>query len=122
MGNDIYFSATPNYPPDIICLAMITPWELTEYVGPLPRGTYAVYAGFGDVWMTDFIVSGNPDIFDDGCVDLLDLAIFAKAWMAQAGDDNWDPDCNIAEPSDNVINGRDLAVLAHNWLRCEPSS
>jgi hypothetical protein len=43
-GNDIYFDVIWDYPPDIICAYMITPWELTEFVGPLPCGTYTIYA------------------------------------------------------------------------------
>jgi hypothetical protein len=44
MGNDIYFDVIWDYPPGIICLDVITPWALTEYVGPLSVGTYTVYA------------------------------------------------------------------------------
>ena len=43
-GNDIYFDVIWDYPPDIICAYVITPWELTESVGPLPCGTYTIYA------------------------------------------------------------------------------
>ena len=64
--------------------------------------------------------SGIPDIYEDGCVDLLDFAVFTQAWMTQPSDDNWNAACDISEPNDDVINGRDLAVLADNWLRCEP--
>ena len=44
MGNDIYFDVIWDYPPGIGCADVITPWELTEPVGPLPTGTYTVYA------------------------------------------------------------------------------
>jgi len=60
VGNDIYFDVILDYPPGIICLFVITPWELTEYVGPLSLGTYSIYASLeGDpyTWMTDFTVA-----------------------------------------------------------------
>jgi hypothetical protein len=44
MGNDIYFDVILDYPPDIMCLTVITPWGLTESVGPLSPGAYTVYA------------------------------------------------------------------------------
>ena len=44
IGNDIYFDVIWNYPPGIMCYMVITPWELTEHVGPLSPGTYTVYA------------------------------------------------------------------------------
>ena len=43
-GNDIYFDAIWDYPPDIICLGVISGWSLTRSVGPLSAGTYTVYA------------------------------------------------------------------------------
>jgi predicted outer membrane repeat protein len=44
VGNDIYFDAIHDYPPDIMCLAVLSGWELTEPIGPLSVGTYTVYA------------------------------------------------------------------------------
>jgi len=44
MGDNIYFDVIWDYPPDIICLAVMTPWQLTESIGPLATGTYTVYA------------------------------------------------------------------------------
>jgi hypothetical protein len=122
IGNNIYFDVIRDYPSPV-CLTIIMPWELTESVGPLSPGMYSVYArlDWGPyIWMTNFIVSGNPDIYEDGCVNLFDFAIFAQAWMTQPGDNSWNPACNIAEPNDNTINEQDLAVLTDNWLRCEP--
>ena len=51
-GNDIYFDAIWDYPPDIYCFMIITQWELTESIGPLPSGTYAVCAR----------LVGHPDV------------------------------------------------------------
>ncbi|MBA7648146.1 hypothetical protein ES703_55928 [subsurface metagenome] len=44
VGNNIYFDVIWDYPPGIICAAVITPWGCIESVGPLPAGTYTVYA------------------------------------------------------------------------------
>ena len=55
--------------------------------------------------------------FDYSCtVDFLDLSIFGLAWMSQPGDFNWDFACNISIPADNMIDKRDLAAFADNWL------
>jgi len=56
------------------------------------------------------------DLHDDGQVDFRDFAVLASAWLSSQGSDNWNPDCDISQPSDNVINERDLAVLTDNWL------
>jgi hypothetical protein len=42
-GTDIDFT-TIREPPPGICAAVITPWSLTEQVGPLAPATYTVYA------------------------------------------------------------------------------
>jgi hypothetical protein len=44
VGNNVYFDVIWDYPPGIICTMAITPWEHTSSVGPLPPGTYIVYA------------------------------------------------------------------------------
>ncbi|MHC4158933.1 MAG: hypothetical protein ACYSSO_07620 [Planctomycetota bacterium] len=38
------------------------------------------------------------------------------AWLSEAGQTNWDPNCDISEPNDNIINERDLEVFCGNWL------
>lgn len=58
--------------------------------------------------------------FDGDCdVDLDDYAIFSAAWLTEKGQPGWNADCDISVPADNVINLRDLGVLAENWLRTE---
>jgi len=57
---------------------------------------------------------------DDYLVDFGDFAIFASAWMAQAGDGSWNYVCDISYPNDRAINGHDLAMFADNWLECAP--
>jgi len=44
MGNDIYFDVIWDYPPDIGCLTVITPWSRTEFIGPLLPAAYTLYA------------------------------------------------------------------------------
>jgi len=56
------------------------------------------------------------DLHYDGRVDFHDFAVFASAWGSSQGDDNWNPACDLSQPSDNVINELDLAVLTDNWL------
>lgn len=43
-GNNIYFDVIWDYDWGVICATVISGWELTESVGPLPAGTYTVYA------------------------------------------------------------------------------
>jgi len=43
VGDRIYFDVIRDYPPDILCLAVVTGWSLVEDVGPLPAGFYTVY-------------------------------------------------------------------------------
>jgi hypothetical protein len=40
------------------------------------------------------------------------------AWLSKSGDDNWNPVCDISDPNDEVIDGRDFAVLAVYWDGC----
>ncbi|MHC4153657.1 MAG: LamG-like jellyroll fold domain-containing protein [Planctomycetota bacterium] len=47
VGNDIYFGVFWTYPPTY-CLQVVSSWELTECVGPLPVGTYTVHAMLDD--------------------------------------------------------------------------
>jgi hypothetical protein len=51
----------------------------------------------------------------DGKVDILDLAALANAWLANPLSPNWNSRADMA--ADAIINFRDLAVLAQNWLQ-----
>ena len=55
--------------------------------------------------------------FDNSCfIDFKDFAVLASAWLTKHGDADWNPHCDISLPPDNVINLRDFAVYAENWL------
>jgi len=55
--------------------------------------------------------------FEGDCgVSFKDFPAFGAAWQSSLGDANWDSACDVSEPSDGVIDGRDLAVFADNWL------
>ncbi len=60
------------------------------------------------------------DFDASGCIDMLDLAIFAKAWLTGPRDRDWNPQCDLAIPPDDFINSADYAVFANNWLACSP--
>jgi parallel beta-helix repeat protein/predicted outer membrane repeat protein len=53
---------------------------------------------------------------NDAIVTFMDFAILASAWLSEPGDGNWNPAYDISKPTDSVINGHDLNVLAHHWL------
>ncbi len=67
-----------------------------------------------DMGADEFAYIGDFD--GDGQENFADYAVFASAWMSEVGDLNWDPNCDISEPNDNVIDERDLAVFCENWL------
>ncbi len=55
--------------------------------------------------------------FESDCdVDFYDFGIFASAWLSGPSDGNWNPDCDIYETSEPVIDIQDLAVFVGNWL------
>jgi hypothetical protein len=55
------------------------------------------------------------DITGDGVVDWFDVTALADAWLATTGAPNWNSRANMA--TDAIINFRDFAVLAQNWLQ-----
>ncbi len=70
------------------------------------------------IYRYDGPYTGNLD--GDTDVDLYDYAVFAAAWRARSGQPGWSEACDISVPADNVVDGRDLAVLAEHWLRSPP--
>jgi hypothetical protein len=63
-------------------------------------------------------LSGAKELLDQ--VECKSLAVLALAWLSNLGDDNWNLNCDISQPADNVINFRDFAVFAANWLTSTP--
>jgi hypothetical protein len=56
------------------------------------------------------------DFDDNGEISFGDFAIFAAAWHSGIGDPAWNPDCDVAAPPDDFVNGADLAVFVDSWL------
>lgn len=60
---------------------------------------------------------GWPDLNGDRFVNFEDFVRLANAWRSTTGSANYDPNCDISStPGDGVIDEKDLAVLAANWL------
>ncbi|MHC4289507.1 MAG: hypothetical protein ACYSSK_05555, partial [Planctomycetota bacterium] len=66
---------------------------------------------------------GQPDTdilyadFNYNCsVGAEDLMTMIDTWLAQDGDTNYNPDCDISAAIDNKIDLADYAVLASEWL------
>jgi hypothetical protein len=82
--------------------------------------SYAPEWWYGMVLIGDAsLASGTPtpgDFQPDGQVDLYDFSILGLAWRSSLGQVNWNQVCDISEPSDNIIDERDLRVFADNWL------
>lgn len=83
----------------------------------LPRG----YLEAASIIIEAELFPAAGDLEPDGDIDLGDLAILALAWECRLGDECWDPVCDVSEPKDGVIDYKDVAVLARNWLgQCRP--
>jgi len=61
----------------------------------------------------------DADINLDGIVDGHDLEMFLAGWLSYFGHDRWFGRCDVAEPKDRVINMKDFAVIAEQWLQVE---
>jgi len=66
------------------------------------------------------VPAGPADFQPDGTIDLKDYAILTAAWRTTPVDDNWNPICDISDPKDNLIDERDLSVLADSYLMQSP--
>ena len=66
------------------------------------------------------------DIYGDGIVNLIDFSFFAAAYGSQAGDDNWNEDCdihlnlvsvdpNVYEPN-GIVEHYDFQAFTAKWL------
>ena len=56
------------------------------------------------------------DFYGDGVIDFTDHSIFAAAYLSEPDDENWNLDCDISEPADNIIGMLDFARLVDKWL------
>jgi hypothetical protein len=64
------------------------------------------------------VTSTYPGDFDsDDDVDLADLSTLTDAWLGSDNPPtpNWNPDCDISNPADGVINMADFSVFAGYW-------
>jgi hypothetical protein len=73
------------------------------------------YPVSGNVWGVDFTAGYVGDFDGDGDIDSADFAVFAYSWHSQLGDDHWNPDCDISNPADDIIDALDLTVFVNNW-------
>jgi len=57
----------------------------------------------------------EADVNLDGIVDAQDLNLMTSAWNSHLGDSRWIARCDLAQPRDLLIDGRDLDILASQW-------
>jgi endonuclease/exonuclease/phosphatase family metal-dependent hydrolase len=60
------------------------------------------------------------DLNCDRLINFADLAILSSAWNSNPGDVAWDPACDISDPNDDVIDEKDLDVIAQAWPTTPP--
>jgi len=75
------------------------------------------YGGGADWDAVGVINTLSADFDKSGTVDLVDLQILSDAWLSQNGDTRWKAQCDISLPKDDVINQKDFAVFAQQWLK-----
>jgi len=56
------------------------------------------------------------DFSGDGIINFTDYSIFAAAYLSEPSDENWNQDCDIAQPVDNIIDMLDFAWFVDEWL------
>jgi hypothetical protein len=52
----------------------------------------------------------------DTKVNCQDFSILSQSWLTHSGLASWNPQCDIAEPKDNMIDIADLVVMMEYWL------
>lgn len=55
------------------------------------------------------------DLDRSGRVDMIDFALFGRAWLSERGEVHWDPECDISTPADDLIDMWDLAAFVEDW-------
>jgi len=80
--------------------------------------TYTDPAGIESLWSNvESSYQVTPGDFEPDCdVDFSDFAILGLSWLTESGDAEYNPNCDIAIPADNLVDMRDVAVLAEHWL------
>jgi len=96
-------------------------WELCRGLNPNdPEDGSADPDGDGYTNIEDYLnyLTENlkGDFKPDGHVDFTDFAILGLSWQAEPGDSNWNVNCDISDPADDVIDNFDLEVFSDNWL------
>jgi len=86
-------------------------------------GSVDIVLSLGDAYLDNFevtratlVLDSVADFNNDGDVDFEDFAILGLAWRSSISDDNYNPIYDISEPSDGIVDERDLAILCDNWL------
>ncbi len=82
-----------------------------------------ISSGVPNIQLISNVPGDEPIVsdFEPDCkVGLSDLSILAAAWLSSSGDGNWNPACDIYQPSDNIINFKDFCILAEHWLEIVP--
>jgi hypothetical protein len=91
---------------------LATKYAMPEFPNKQPASGYISAAQI----QIDAIPLIIGDFNHSGNVDFADFAILASAWMTRSGDPDYNSDCDISIPPDNVIDYRDLAEFCNNWL------
>lgn len=71
-------------------------------------------AGF-DLEAIGVLNTCNADFDGSGAVDLLDLLIFADAWLSGPEDSHWDSRCDLSYDKDDRIDYCDFTVISKQW-------
>ena len=104
VGDTINFGVIHAYPPDVVCLMVMTWWSRSETIGPLPDGTYVVEATLyhwtepvaGPTPVHSFtVVAPGPsvvplDIRPGACPNWLDRNSHGVLPVALVGTENFD--------------------------------
>jgi len=86
-----------------------------------------------DPWPTDFPTGGFDldavgvihektlwaDFDGDGTVNFSDYSIFSAAYLSNPNDENWNQQCDISDPADDVVNMLDFLWFVDEWLIVE---
>jgi hypothetical protein len=59
-------------------------------------------------------LSGAKELLDQ--IECSAFHVFTSAWLSAPGYGNWNAACDLFQPTDNLVNFRDFAVFAQNWL------